>query len=192
MEAGLRSSPCLFQNVLRRSRGGWQEVFLLVEEAVRLKRLAMHFIEGRDIVVPFQKRSRGAAPFDGAFVELPDGFDDRVVWRVESVFLKLGVTVDVNLGDPFGWNAVHILQRVESVIARRDVDVIYVEKNAAVGLFDHFVQELPLGHLGEMEFCIAADVLDGYRYFDKVLDLPHLFAGYSPPPQTLPPGPPVL
>src|SRR5260370_2920496 len=129
MQAGLRSSPCLFQNVLRRSRGGWQEVFLLVEEAVRLKRLAMHFIEGRDIVIPFHKRSRGAAPFDGTFVELPDGFDDRVVVRVESVFLKLVVTSNVNLGDPFGRNAVDIFKWVESVIAGGDVDVIYVEKN---------------------------------------------------------------
>src|SRR5258708_35645077 len=30
-----------------------------------------------------------------------------------------------------------------------------------------------------MEFCIGADVLDGYRHFDKVLDLADLFGGYA-------------
>src|SRR5260370_11641422 len=28
-----------------------------------------------------------------------------------------------------------------------------------------------------MEFCIAADVLDGYRHFDKILNLAYLFGG---------------
>ena len=55
------------------------------------------------------------------------------------------------------------------MIHRRDVDVVHVEQDAAVGALDNFGQKLPLGHLGAGEGGVGADVFDGDGNFKKVL-----------------------
>ena len=66
---------------------------------------------------------------------------------------------------------------IEVVILRRDVDVVHVEQDAAVGALDDLVEELPLGHLGDVELGVAADVFDGDGNLEEVLDLADLFGG---------------
>ena len=74
---------------------------------------------------------------------------------------------DMDLRDAFGRNAVDVIERIEAVILRRDVDIVYVEQNSAVGALDDFVQEFPLGHFGNVKFGIAADVFHGDGNFEK-------------------------
>ena len=107
----------------------------------------MDFIEAGDVVVPLEQRGGGSATLDGARVELPDGIDDRMVVGVEDVLLVFGMAGDVDLGDAMGGDGVDVVEGIELVVHRGDVDVVYVEKDAAVGAFDNFGQELPLGHL---------------------------------------------
>ena len=57
------------------------------------------------------------------------------------------VTGDMNLRDAMRGHGVDILHRIELVIHCRDVDVIHVEQNAAVGALHHFIEKLPLRHL---------------------------------------------
>ena len=130
----------------------------------------MHLIKRRNIVVPLQKRCSWTAPFDSPFIESPNRVDDRVIVCVERVLLKLRVARDVNLCDPLGRNTVHVLQWVEAVIARRDIDIVHVQKNAAVCLLDNFVQKLPLRHLGEVELGIAAQLEEIERGFFDLME----------------------
>ena len=60
---------------------------------------------------------------------------------------------------------------------RRDVNVVYVEQDAAVGALDDFVEEFPLGHFGNVKFGVAADVFDGDRNFEVVADFAHFLRG---------------
>ena len=70
-----------------------------------------------------------------------------MVVRVENVFLVLRVPGNVNLRHALGGNRVHIVHGIELVVHRRDVDIVHVQQNAAVGALHHFGQELPLRHL---------------------------------------------
>ena len=100
------------------------------------------------LVVPLEQGWRGAAAFDGARIEIPYGINHGMVVCVEDVLLIARVTGDVNLRDAIRGNGVHVLHRIELVIHRGDVDVVHVEQDAAVGALYHFIEELPLGHLG--------------------------------------------
>ena len=104
-----------------------------------------------------------------ARVELPDGLKDRMIVRVENVFLELRVAGDVNLRDAVGGHCVHVSQRIEAVVLRRDVNVIDVEQDAAVGALDDFVQKLPLGHFRDVILGVARDVFNDDGNFEEVL-----------------------
>src|ERR1700730_8255179 len=68
------------------------------------------------------------------------------------------------------------------MILRRNINVIYIQKNTAIGLFHDFAQEFPLRHFGGVVLCITADVLDADRHFEKVargLDLLCGMPGHS-------------
>ena len=99
----------------------------------------MHFVEGRDTVIPFKKRGGVADAFDGAGVKLPDRIDDGVVVGIQNIFAVFRMAGDVNLGDALGRHAVHVSERIEAVVLRRNVDIVDVKKNAAVGAFDDFI-----------------------------------------------------
>ena len=49
----------------------------------------MHFVEGRDAVVPFQQRGGVADAFDGARVKFPDRIDHRMIVGIENVFFDI-------------------------------------------------------------------------------------------------------
>ena len=140
-----------------------------VEVSIGLEGFAVDFIEGGDVVVPFEESCGGAYALDGAGVHVPDGVEDRVVVRVEGVLFELRVAGDVNLGYAVGGYAVYVLHGIEAVVLRGDVDVVDVEEDAAVGCVNNFVQELPLGHLGLVELGVAADVFYGDGDFKEVL-----------------------
>lgn len=150
---------CLVQG----KRFGWREIL------GRLEGFGVNFVEGGDVVVPFEEGCGGTYAFNGSSVEVPDGIEDGMIVGVEDVFFELGVAGDVNLRDALCGNAVDIVEGIESVILGGDVDIVDVEQNAAVGGFDDFVEKLPLGHLRLVEFSVAADVLDGNGDLEVVL-----------------------
>ena len=49
------------------------------------------------------------------------------------------------------------------MVLRRDVNIVHIEQDAAVGLLDDFGEEFPLGHLRGVKFRVAADVFHGNR-----------------------------
>ena len=87
-----------------------------------------------------------------------------MVVRIEEVALEFGVAGDVDLRDAIRGHGVEIEIGIESVILRRDVNVVHVEQDAAVGALDDFVEKLPLGHLRGVKLRVAADILhrDGH------------------------------
>src|SRR3984885_15341868 len=100
------------------------------------------------------RRGGRSNPPDGPRVHVPDWIEDWVIVRVEGVFFKLRMTSDVNLRDTVCRDAVDVLYRFETVILRRNVNIVHFERNAAVGCMDDLIQKLPPGHLGLMEFCV--------------------------------------
>ena len=128
------------------------------------------FIEGWDAVIPLKESGCVAAAFDGVGVKVPDRVEDGVVVSIEDVFPVLGVAGDVELSDAMVRDVVEIVVRVEAMILRRNVDVIYVEKDSAIGHFHDFAEEFPLGHLGLVELCVTTDILDTDGDLDKVAD----------------------
>jgi len=131
----------------------------------------MNFVEGGDIVVPFEECGGGSAALDGAIVEVPDGIEDWVVVGVQDVLFEFGVACDVDLGDAISRDGVDVGARVEAVILRRDVDVVDVEEDAAVGFFDDFVEEFPFGHFGDVELGVTGDVFDDDGDLEEVLNV---------------------
>jgi hypothetical protein len=71
-----------------------------------------------------------------------------LIWyvRVEKVLFELRMTGDMDLANPIMRNVVEIIVRTKIVVLRRNVNVVYVQQDPAVGQFDHFAQELPLRH----------------------------------------------
>src|ERR1700688_4269652 len=61
------------------------------------------------------------------------------------------------------------------MILRRNINVVYIQKNTAIGLLNHFAQELPFRHFRGMVFGVTADVLDADRHFQKVAGGLNLF-----------------
>ena len=108
-----------------------------------------------------------ADALDGAVVELPDGIDYRVVVGVENVFAIFGVAGDVDLRDAIGGDAIDVDGGIETVILRRDVDIVDIEKDATIGLLDHFVEEFPFGHFRDVIFSVAADVFYDHGDFEE-------------------------
>jgi hypothetical protein len=100
-----------------------------------------------------------------------------MIVRIEDIALELGMAGNVNLGDAFGGDRVEVDVRVETVIFRGDVNVINVEKDAAIGALDDFVEKLPLGHLGGMKLDVAADVFDGDGDANSVANFANIASG---------------
>ena len=138
---------------------------------VSLQGLGVHFFKGWNIVVPFEEGRRGADTFDCSGIETPNRIEYRVIVRVENVFFELRMACNVNLRDTLCGNTIDVVEWIETVILGRDVDVIYVEEDAAIGGLDDLVQELPLGHLRLVKFGVAADVFYGNGDFEEVLHL---------------------
>src|SRR5471030_1993463 len=87
------------------------------------------------------------------------------------------MTGDVNLGYAFGGHCVHVIHWGKLVIHGGDVDIVDVEKDAAIGTLDHFGEEFPLGHFGAGEGCIAADVFNGDGNLKEILHHADAFDG---------------
>src|SRR5580658_2639020 len=112
----------------------------------------MHLGKGRNVVVPFQQRCRGPYALDCASIHFPHRVEHWMIVRVESVLLEFGVAGNMYLGDTSYLDAVHIFKWIEAVVLRRDIDIVYVEQDAAVGSVDDLVEKLPLSHLRFMKF----------------------------------------
>src|SRR5215469_8563892 len=128
----------------------------------------MNFVEGGDAIVPFEESGGVAYALDGAIVEFPNRIDDGMIVSVKNVLAIFGVAGDVNLRDAVCGNTVDVSGGIETVILRGDVNIVDVEKNAAIGALDDFVEELPLGHFGDVKFGVAGDIFDNDRDFEEV------------------------
>src|ERR1700688_302429 len=100
-----------------------------------------------------------------------------MIVSVENIFAVLGVAGDVDLRDALGGDVVYVSEGIEAVILRRDVNIIYVEEDAAVGALDYFVQKFPLSHFGDVIFGIAADVFYGDGHFEIIANLANFLCG---------------
>src|SRR6185437_13945565 len=78
---------------------------------------------------------------------------------------------DMDLRDALRRNAVNIVRRVEAMVLRRNIDIVNVEKDAAVRRLDDLVKELPLRHLRLMKLRIAAHILNGDGNLKEILNL---------------------
>src|SRR5438552_987699 len=90
--------------------------------------------------------------------------------RIEHVFPLVRVPGQMNLNYALGRYRVDVRLWVKAVIPRRDVDVVYVEEDAAVGSVGDLGDELPLGHRALLVSEIARYVLDRERNADLSLD----------------------
>src|SRR5882762_9454052 len=99
----------------------------LREETIRLQGLVMDFAKSGNAVVPFQQGGGVANSLHRAVVQFPDRIDHRMIVGIENIFFVFGMPGDVNLRDPFGGYAFHVVKRIEGVILGRDVDIVDVQ-----------------------------------------------------------------
>jgi hypothetical protein len=102
-------------------------------------------------------------------VDVPHRGGDAVVVRVEQEGAHVPAAGEVYLRHGPGRQGIHVRHRVETQIARGDVDVVDVEQHPAPGCLDEPAEELGLGHrrLGEAE--IGRRVLQHQRPPQHVL-----------------------
>src|SRR6266404_6101946 len=160
----------------RASYGAGQNTFC--QEAIGFQGFAVNFAKSWNAVVPFEQGRSVADALHCAVIEFPDRIDHRMIVGIENIFFVFGMAGDVNLRDAFGGNAIYVIERIETVILRRDVDIVYVEQDAAVGAFHDFVQKFPFGHFGNVEFGVAADVFDGDRDFQIVAHIANFLGSF--------------
>src|SRR5260370_18040080 len=98
-----------------------------------------------------------------------------MIVSVENVLTIFGMPGDMNLRDALSGHTVYVIERVEVVVLRRNVDIVHIQQNAAVGAFDNLVEKLPLGHFRNMKLRIAADIFDTPGHFDKISPSSTLF-----------------
>ena len=125
--------------------------------------------EGRDVSVPSEQRRDAAGELVGRPVKFPNRVDHVVVVRVDDVCGVVAVPRDVKLDDPLVRQGANERVRVEVMIEARDVDVVEVKQQTAVGLFGHAGDELPLLHRGVAESHVRAGVLQHERPLEEVL-----------------------
>ena len=147
------------------------------EKFVGLERFAMHLVEARDAVIPFEQRGGAAGAFAGVRVHFPHGVEHRVIVRVENVALVLRVPGDVHLRHALGRHGVEVFVGVEAVVLRGHVDVVHIEQNPAVRALDHLAEKLPLRHFGDVELDVAAHVFDRDGDLQKVLHFADIARG---------------
>src|SRR5580692_9699326 len=118
-----------------------------------------------------------AHAFDSARVKFPHRINHGMIVGIEDVLAIFRMPGDMDLRHAFRRDAIDVGQRVEAVILRRNVDIVYVEKNSAVGALGDFVQKFPLGHFGDVKFGVAADVLDRHGNLNEVAHLADFLRG---------------
>jgi hypothetical protein len=150
---------------------------VVAEELGGFKGFMMDFVKGRDTVVPLEEGGGTAAELDGVGVKLPDRIEHGMIVGIEDILFEFGMSCDVNLADAMVRDVVQIVEGIEAVVFGRYIDVINIEKDAAVGHLDDFAEKLPLGHFGLVKLGVTADVLDTDGDFDKVANLPNLGGG---------------
>jgi len=137
----------------------------------------VNFVEGRDAIVPLEESGGVADALDGAIVKFPYWIDDWMIVSIENVLAIFGVAGDVDLSYAIGSYTVDVSGGIETVILRRDVNVVDVEKNAAVGLLDNLVEEFPFSHFGDVIFGVAGNVFDHDRNLDIIADFADFLRG---------------
>src|SRR6266852_1959820 len=109
-----------------------------------------------------------ASALNGTLIEFPHGIQHRMVMGVENVFLEIRMTGNMDLRHTLGGHAVYVREWIEVVIARRNINIVYIQKDSAVRPLHNLVQELPFGHFRNMKFGVTAHVLLGNGDLEKV------------------------
>src|ERR1700746_1920625 len=134
----------------------------------------MDLVEARDSIVPFEESGGFPYQADGVRIHLPNWIEYRMIVSIEDVFLEFRVAGDMNLADAMVRHIIEVFVGIEIVVPGRDVDVIYVEKNSAVGQLGYLRQKFPFRHLGRVEFRVTAYVFNADRNFEKIARLPNI------------------
>src|SRR5882762_3045731 len=79
------------------------------EEAIGFQGFVVNFAKSGNAVVPFQQSGGVANSLHRAVVQFPDGIDHRMIVSIENIFFVFGMAGDMNLRDPFGGHAVHVV-----------------------------------------------------------------------------------
>jgi hypothetical protein len=103
------------------------------KEVFGFKRFIVDFVKGGNAVIPFEQRSGVAAEFDRVGIHRPNRIEYRMIMGVQDVFLELGVAGNVNLSNAIVRDVVQVIVGIETVVLGRDVDVIYIKQDSAVG-----------------------------------------------------------
>ena len=144
------------------------------DKPIRLQRLLVDFVEARDAIVPFEESGGFAYQADGVRIHLPNWIEHRMIVSIEDVFLEFRVAGDMNLADAMVRHIIEVFVGIEIVVPGRDVDVVYVEKNSAIGQLGYLRQKFPFRHLGRVEFRVTAYVFNTDRNFEKIACLPNI------------------
>ena len=119
-----------------------------VKEAIRFERFCVDFLEGRNIVIPFEQRRcwPAAVQWRAHRVSTPDQGPDGRAYRgyISRTWSDRRYESGQRVPKEY---CIHVVHRIEAVVLRGDIDVIDIEQNAAVGSMNNLVEELPFGHL---------------------------------------------
>src|ERR1700741_1516573 len=81
-------------------------VFKFVNKAAGLEGFGMDFVEGRNAIVPFEKRGGSADKADGVGIHLPNRVENRMIVGIKNVFFELRMAGNVDLPDAMVRNVV--------------------------------------------------------------------------------------
>ena len=94
------------------------------------------------MIIPLDQRRRWAQVAQSLAVERPNRISDGLVMGVDEVLPVIAVPGQVNLPNPLVRQFHDELPRVETLVARTDVDVVHVEKQLAPGQVTELREEL--------------------------------------------------
>ena len=79
----------------------------------------------------------------GQPIKFPNRIDHVVVMRIDEVRAAIGVAGQMELHDPLVRDVLDILARIEVVVHARNIDVVDVEQQSAIGLLGQAREEVP-------------------------------------------------
>ena len=139
----------------------------------RAQHLRVHDVERGDVLVPLHHRGDVAGAAHDLGVEPPHGVDRRPRVRVDAVRALVGVSSEMHLDHAVVGQRGEVRVRIPAVVAARDVDVVHVEQERAVGLLRETREELGLAHARAREGDVARGVLENERTLEEVLHHAH-------------------
>ena len=135
----------------------------------RFENFGVHHGKRRNLGIPFQQRRNAAGFLMRQAIQFPNWVGHMIIVRVDQMRAARSVAGQVHLHDSLVRQIANVLDRVEIVIHARDVNVVDVEQQAAIGFFGHAREKFPFGHRGAGKRDIAAGIFQHQRPFQEIL-----------------------